>query len=300
MSTTQHARGSSAAHPIPLEELEPFDLLATMSGGPSRHRVYIFDPADRQVYAFRADFDLDSGPPWENSDGHGPVSDWTTRSPRPGEWILAKDGQSVRYYDAGEATDTARRERWNSAETPEQVQAAVFADFQYLQQWCRSEWQYISLSGAWYTPSGEHFMQSTSGLETSDDGKYLLDVVRELIAEIRQERGTTVLCSCCQGIGIASPPPAAPPTWQPRTASQSKAHTLHHSGRYRISLHSKTPRVYIIYRIDDAGNASYQGQYDTLRRAKKEAERLYALDVDRVREQVRATQRQQLQQQEQE
>lgn len=56
--------------------------------------------------------DDDFGPPWENADGHGPVSGWTSRDKRPGEWTLCADWGVRRYYDAAEANRMAKRDCW--------------------------------------------------------------------------------------------------------------------------------------------------------------------------------------------
>lgn len=50
--------------------------------------------------------------PWENEDGHGPVSEWTRRAKRPGEIAIASDRDLRRYYDFQEACNIARREGW--------------------------------------------------------------------------------------------------------------------------------------------------------------------------------------------
>lgn len=50
--------------------------------------------------------------PWDREDGHGPVTDWTTRDKAPGELILASDGRRRRYYDFAEACRIARRDGW--------------------------------------------------------------------------------------------------------------------------------------------------------------------------------------------
>lgn len=54
------------------------------------------------------------GAPWDEHDGHGPVSDWTTRSKAPGELVLNEDRGSYRYYDFQEACRIARRDGWDA------------------------------------------------------------------------------------------------------------------------------------------------------------------------------------------
>lgn len=56
--------------------------------------------------------DTDMGAPWDEHEGHGPVSDWTSRDKRPGEWLLGSDRHSKRYYDAQAAMQIAKRDGW--------------------------------------------------------------------------------------------------------------------------------------------------------------------------------------------
>ena len=64
------------------------------------------------TFRARTEYDEDHGTPWENEDGHGPVSDWTRRKKLPGEIVLAEDRGSYRYYDYAEACKIARKEAW--------------------------------------------------------------------------------------------------------------------------------------------------------------------------------------------
>jgi hypothetical protein len=96
--------------------------------------------------------DDDSGFPWENSDGHGPVSEWTTRAKRAGEWVLDTEGRFKRFYDFAAACRIARRDGWNAApyvvagETARQkVERAAKADFDYLRGWCSGDWYYVGV-----------------------------------------------------------------------------------------------------------------------------------------------------------
>lgn len=56
--------------------------------------------------------DQHSGAPWNNSDGHGPVTDWTTAAKAPGQLVLASDGCSKRFYEWQEACKLALRDQW--------------------------------------------------------------------------------------------------------------------------------------------------------------------------------------------
>ena len=89
--------------------------------------------------------------PWEEEDGHGPVTDWTTCEKRPGELVLAEDGHQFRYYDFAEAVKIALRDRWGHGadipgETPGQKAArAARADFDRLRAYCDGGWSYVGV-----------------------------------------------------------------------------------------------------------------------------------------------------------
>lgn len=70
--------------------------------------------------------DDDSGAPWENEDGHGDVSDWTTRDKLPGEMVLSTDHGSKRFYDFAGACQLARRDGWGWL--PGDIKTAKAAD----------------------------------------------------------------------------------------------------------------------------------------------------------------------------
>jgi hypothetical protein len=97
--------------------------------------------------------DEDMGAPWDEHDGHGIVSDWTSRTKMPGELILNQDRGSFRYYDFAASCQKAREEGWNAApydvpgETPRQRAAkAAMADYKHLRAWCRDEWQWVGVT----------------------------------------------------------------------------------------------------------------------------------------------------------
>ena len=91
--------------------------------------------------------DDDIGPPWEWSDGHGVVSDWTTRDRAPGERVLCQDGRSKRYYDVSASVAKARAEGWDAppytGTKGERAARAVEADYQRLRRWCNNDWTWI-------------------------------------------------------------------------------------------------------------------------------------------------------------
>ena len=106
------------------------------------------------------EYDDDATPPWERADGHGPVSDWTSRDKKPGEWVLSSNRGFKHFYDAAEATRIAKRDGWGigkearaelaaklgRAPTKGEVTAeAVRRDFEFLRGWCTDEWHYVGV-----------------------------------------------------------------------------------------------------------------------------------------------------------
>lgn len=112
---------------------------------------------------WEAERDEDQPPPWENEDGHGAVTKWERRDKRAGEWVLAQDRGSKRFYDAEDAQRVALRDGWGLSEdakavlgvklgklvadlTRREIAAeAVRLDFEHLQNWCEDRWEYLWL-----------------------------------------------------------------------------------------------------------------------------------------------------------
>lgn len=67
---------------------------------------------------YRAEIEIerddDMGEPWEEHDGHGPVSEWERREKRPYERILCSDRGAHRFYDMQEALKIAKRDGWDA------------------------------------------------------------------------------------------------------------------------------------------------------------------------------------------
>ena len=99
--------------------------------------------------------------PWDLSDRHGPVSEWTTRDKRAGELILAADGRSKRFYNFPKAIKKAKAEGWGcvglTGTETKGVRAfkAVMADFKHLKAWCEGEWHYAVLHVVLLDSEGE-------------------------------------------------------------------------------------------------------------------------------------------------
>lgn len=143
-------------------------------------------------YRVQIERDEDMGAPWEEHDGHGIVSEWTSRAKRPGELVLCEDRGSKRYYDVRESTKIAKKEGWDAppySGTPGQkATRAVRADYERLRGWCADEWYWVGVvvTEICVCDRGhEHDGDSRSlwGIE-SDAGDYLLEVANKLIDEL--------------------------------------------------------------------------------------------------------------------
>jgi len=137
------------------------------------------------------DFHAES--PWDASDGHGAVSDWTKRAKQPGELVLADHRGYKRFYDFAGACRTALADGWNAApyeipgETPRQRAArAARADFEFLRGWCNDEWHYCGVIVSIARDGEELASASLWGIE-SNAGDYLADTAEELAAEAMAE-----------------------------------------------------------------------------------------------------------------
>lgn len=117
-------------------KLKPYDLTAFDYEGKTFH-VEVMD-------------DDCCEPPWECNYGHGPVSDWTRRDKKAGEWVLSVDHGMRRYYDFSEAMRMAKKVPWDTepggvGTKGERALRAVTADFEYLRRWCNDDWNYVTL-----------------------------------------------------------------------------------------------------------------------------------------------------------
>lgn len=166
------------------------------------------DEFERSGHTFRVAIhrDSDHGAPWDEEDGHGPVSDWrrpgyTGHAPKaPGERELCNDRDSARFYDFAEAIKIAKRDGWGMSDIartqfverngrePTAGEVAVWAveqDFDCLRRWCNDDWHYIGIVveriGADGEPTGER--ESLWGI-ASDDDAYITEVAHDLADEI--------------------------------------------------------------------------------------------------------------------
>ncbi len=130
--------------------------------------------------------DEDMGPPWEEHDGHGPVSDWVSRDKHAGEWLLCSDRSSRRYYDAAGANAQAKAEGWGIGpeelaklaaklkRTPTKGEiraAAVVSDFERMQGWCDDSWCWMYYCVTVYDKAGREISSDSCG-GYDGDGEY--------------------------------------------------------------------------------------------------------------------------------
>ena len=135
--------------------------------------------------------DGDNTAPWKREDGHGPVSDWTSRGKAPGELVLNEDGRSKRFYDFAEAVKIAKRDGWNAKPLDDgltggaKAAKAARADYEHLRRWCKGEWCYIGVAlQVWFEDIQltDEYGAALWGIE-SDAGEYCTETANDLISE---------------------------------------------------------------------------------------------------------------------
>lgn len=135
------------------------------------------------------EYDDDAEPPWERAEGHGPVSEWTSRRKAPGERVLSTDGSHHRFYNFMGAVQIAKRDGWNAPPYDEGTKAqraarAVERDFEFLRSWCDDEWHYVGviLSVAKNGVVLDKHAASVWGIEDNATD-YLIETAEEMIPE---------------------------------------------------------------------------------------------------------------------
>jgi hypothetical protein len=142
--------------------------------------------------------DEDASEPWKEDEGHGPVSEWTSRDKRPGERVLVTDRGASRYYDFQAAVKQAKSEGWDAppyhvGTNGDRAQRAVEADFEYLRRWYNDEWHWcysvVKVSDSSY--------EEVCGGYSSDD---IEEITQELIGAakgyIEQEARDSFAAAC--------------------------------------------------------------------------------------------------------
>ncbi|AHB12028.1 hypothetical protein Sano_08 [Xylella phage Sano] len=147
---------------------------------------------ERDGLTFRVDHcaDTDNGAPWENEDGHGTVSDWTTRDKSPGELVLNTDHGSKRFYDFADACRIALRDGWGARGAEEGMskrQIAALAareDYEHLRAWCNDEWSYIGVVVTLLDIEGNETDATDSLWGVDDNGDYAATVASDCVDNV--------------------------------------------------------------------------------------------------------------------
>lgn len=164
--------------------------------------------------------DADHVDPWVENDGHGPVSEWTTRDKMPGEKVLTTEGGGHRFYDVAEATRIAKREGWGLSGEAMQalmrakdyhfrnahnknrlhklpqlagpvpaptrgeiIAQAVQKDFEYLRRWCTDDWHYVGVCVRHESQDdSEKYSYACWGV-SSDDDAHIAEIAHDCAAE---------------------------------------------------------------------------------------------------------------------
>lgn len=144
-------------------------------------------------------YDHDADPPWDMSDGHGPVRrakrlhNEHGSDKRPGERPLSQPdrNEAQYYYDWAAAIKLAKRDGWNAEpfDAPNRVERAVQSDFDFLSGWVNNDWCYVGVVCTVVDEDGdevrcpnEPHTDSCWGFETYKD--YHLTAGRELADEL--------------------------------------------------------------------------------------------------------------------
>lgn len=153
-----------------------------------------------RTFKIQIEADTDACAPWENSDGHGVVSEWETRGKKPSERVLNSDRSLKRYYDFAESVRIAKRDGWGlgndalaklesrlgrKATQNEIVAESVERDFEFLRGWCNDEWHYVGVIVTLLDDEDEETSESDAiwGIEDSAD-EYIAETAQGMADEI--------------------------------------------------------------------------------------------------------------------
>lgn len=161
--------------------------------------IQLFAGGSLRSFSVKFEADSDMGAPWKNEEGHGTVSDWTSRDKLPGELVLCTDRGSKRYYDFAGACKTALRDGWDAkpyndgTQTKrEQAAKAALSDFECLRQFCNDQWSYVGVIVTLLNDDGSESDTSESLWGVEDRNDYHHEVAKELAAEIGEQLAATV------------------------------------------------------------------------------------------------------------
>lgn len=81
-----------------------------------------------RTFRFKTECDHDHGRPWDEDEGCGVVTNWTTRMRCSGELLLASECRLFRYYDVWamlKKAEKAEKDGWGGDMTPANIRAAI-------------------------------------------------------------------------------------------------------------------------------------------------------------------------------
>lgn len=162
----------------------------------------------------KAYHDEHMGEPWKEHDGHGIVSEWTTRDKAPGELVLNTDRRSFRYYDFKGTLQIARKDGWGLSQeeigklsarlghtaTQREITAeSVRRDYEHLRAWCNDEWFWTGYTTTITAPDGQ--TRDGDSCWGFDDLAYMLEEATGnavySIEQWQKEMTETAIAECC-------------------------------------------------------------------------------------------------------
>ena len=162
------------------------------------------------VIVFRRDDTM--GEPWNVNDGHGVVSEYTTRDKAPGEVEIARDRGGKRFYHVQESIQIAKRDSWGLSPDDlatlatekgrepskgEIAATAVANDCERMRRWCNDQWEWIGVCLVELDPDAIEYPENVAddqgrdlaaalwGIESDSEPAYLESVAYELLSETR-------------------------------------------------------------------------------------------------------------------
>ena len=121
-------------------------------------------------------------PPWDRSDGHGPVRmiNPERERKRPGERPLWEERRTTWLYDWQAACKMARRDGWNAEpyDAPNRIERAVKADYDFLRSYLCGDWGYAVIKVEALKDEESLGDDVLGGVETNDDA-YLQKTISE-------------------------------------------------------------------------------------------------------------------------
>jgi hypothetical protein len=119
-------------------------MTETKHDSPQRARLSsgeLFEYKGR-TFHFYTNPDQSMGPPWEQEDGHGVITEWSAdNEKRESLHVLNDRGGPAYFYDIEATLEVAKRDGWGPG-TPEE---AVQADYERMRGWCWDEWSYVGV-----------------------------------------------------------------------------------------------------------------------------------------------------------